>query len=122
MAVYNTNVKKQRVVIVAFPIGEPRTEAVHGFVNVYGLDHGWKPSKCSLLCLALFERKVRKRGCFSPYSGSRSAETTSSFEASSCANDKFSHRPQSSKPRTFSIERAAKSERKKVNKYQIFGI
>ena len=34
----------------------------------------------------------------------------------------FSHRPLSSKPRTFSIERAAKSERNNVSKYQIFGI
>ena len=30
----NTNVKKQGVVIVSLPIGETRTEAVHGIVIV----------------------------------------------------------------------------------------
>ena len=34
----------------------------------------------------------------------------------------FSQRPQSSKPRKFSVECAAKSEWKKVSKYQVFGI
>ena len=53
------------------------------------------------------QRKWFRRGCLSPYNGSRSTETsaTSSFEASNCANDIYSHRPQ-----TFSIERPTKSE------------
>ena len=47
----NTNVKK-RPVIASLPVGETRIKAVHGFVTVEGLDHGWKPSKYGLLCLA----------------------------------------------------------------------
>ena len=76
---------------------------MHGLVTVDGLDHGWKPTKYSLLCLAHFEES-----CFVEdvshriLSGSMSAETSAIF----------THRSQSSKPRTFSVERAAKSERK----------
>ena len=77
-------VAKTRAVIVSLPVGESITEAVHSFVTVNGLDHGEKPSKYSLLCLAYFEEDV-------------------------------SHQivGQDSQKR-----RAAKSERKKVSKYQ----
>ena len=35
-----------------------------GFITVDGPDHGWKPSKYSLFCLAHFEESCFEESCF----------------------------------------------------------
>ena len=114
MAVTITYIK-QRAVIVSLPAGQTRTEAVYGFVTVDELDNGWKPSKYNLLCLGHF-----KESCFEEDISHRIVGQDPQKRRRRRAlkhgavQTILSHRPQSSKPRTFSVECAAKSEREKA--------
>jgi len=110
----NSNVKNKDLSWFHFPLGKPELKR---WIHNCGRDK-WKPSKYSVLCSAHFKESSYKDDIYHRLMGQDpSIRRRRRLLKDGAVPTIFSHRPQSSKSRTFSVERAAKSERKKVRGY-----
>ena len=83
--------KKRRAFTISLPVGETTTEAMASYLWT-----GWTEGlEVQFTFFGALPRQLLRRGCFSPYSGTRRTRRDLKHRA---VQTIFRHRPQSSKP------------------------